>query len=143
MSKTLFGPGVIVTSQWLNGARDLKFDGADLDWHYPPLNASDIQRGGEGGLDNVYVTLGTDQTYGSTPIVGPKSFMGSVSFGDQANTNPNYAPLSWNTNAKFNRGGMEQNFLTKYAQLTEADVVTKTVLTERIANFPIVDEGSF
>ena len=34
MAKTTFGPGVIVTSKWLNGAKEIKFDGQDKDWHY-------------------------------------------------------------------------------------------------------------
>lgn len=143
MAKTLFGPGVVVTSQWLNGARELKFDGADTDWHFAPINRNDIQRGGVDGLDRVYVTLDTDQSYGVAPITGRKSFMGEVQFGDQANSNPNYAPLFWSTNAKYNQGGTNQNFLLKYSQLDDADVVTKQVLSERISNFPAVDEGFF
>lgn len=143
MAKTLFGPGVIVTSQWLNGAREISFDGADADWHYAPINQNDIQRGGNSGLDSVYVTLETDQSYGSTPVTGRKSFMGLVQFGDQVNTNGLSAPLSWNTNAKFNQGGAQQSFLVKYAQLDGPDLVTKEILNERINNFPIVDEGFF
>ena len=143
MSKTLYGPGVVVTSQWLNGAREISFDGADTDWHYAPVNRNDIQRGGNSGLDTVYVTLETDQSYGSAPVAGRKSFMGLVQFGDQTNTNGPSAPLFWNTNAKFNQGGTQQSFLIKYAQLDVADAVTKQVLNERINNFPVVDEGFF
>ena len=143
MSKTLYGPGVVVTSQWLNGAREISFDGADTDWHYAPVNRNDIQRGGNSGLDTVYVTLETDQSYGSAPVTGRKSFMGLVQFGDQTNTNGPSAPLFWNTNAKFNQGGTQQSFLIKYAQLDVADAVTKQVLNERINNFPVVDEGFF
>ena len=143
MAKTLFGPGVIVTSQWLNGARELKFDGADQDWHFAPINRNDIQRGGTDGLDRVYVTLDTDQSYGVAPVSGRKSFMGQVQFGDQTNSNPNNSPLFWSTNAKYNQGGNSQNFLLKYSQLDDADVITKQVLTERISNFPAVDEGFF
>lgn len=143
MSKTLFGPGVIVTSQWLNGAREIKFDGADQDWHYAPINKNDVQRGGVDGLDRVYVTLDTDQDYGVAPITGRKTFMGQVQFGDQTNANPNYSPLFWTTNAKYNQGGFNQNFLLKYSQLDDSDVITKQVLTERISNFPAVDEGFF
>lgn len=143
MSKTLYGPGVVVTSQWLNGAREISFDGADTDWHYAPVNRNDIQRGGNSGLDTVYVTLETDQSYGSAPVTGRKSFMGLVQFGDQTNTNGLSAPLFWNTNAKFNQGGTQQSFLIKYAQLDAADTVTKEVLNERINNFPVVDEGFF
>ena len=73
--KTTFGPGVIVTSKWLNGAKKLHFDGLDQDWHYDPINRSDIQRGGEDGLDNVYVTMTTDQEYRATGgITGRKKF---------------------------------------------------------------------
>jgi len=143
MSKTVFGPGVIVTSQWLNGAREISFDGADADWHYAPVNRNDIQRGGNSGLDTVYVTLETDQSYGSVPIVGRKSFMNLVQFGDQVNTNSLSAPLSWNTNAKFNQGGSQQSFLIKYAQLDQPDLITKEILSGRIDNFPVVDEGFF
>lgn len=143
MAKTLFGPGVIVTSQWLNGAREIKFDGADTDWHYAPINRNDIQRGGDSGLDRVYVTLDTDQSYGVAPITGSKSFMGQVQFGDQTNANPNYAPQFWNTNAKYNQGGSGQNFLAKFAQLDNSDAITKEILNERINNFPVVDEGFF
>jgi hypothetical protein len=143
MAKTLFGPGVIVTSNWLNGAREIRFDGEDLDWHFQPINSRDIQRGGETGLDTVYVTLRTDQTYGNQPIQGFKSFMGLVEFGDQSNTNPNYAPLSWNTNAKFNQGGSFQDFALKFSQLENSDIITKEILVERIDNFPTIDEGFF
>lgn len=143
MAKTLFGPGVIVTSEWLNGARNISFDGSDTDWHYPPINANDVQRGGESGLDGVYITLGTDQNYGDNPVTGSKSFMGLVQFGDETNTNPYNAPLSWNTNAKYSQGGDSQNFLVKYSQLDDSDVITKKVLSDRISNFPVVDEGTF
>lgn len=141
--KTLFGPGVIVTSQWLNGARELKFDGADQDWHFAPINANDVQRGGDTGLDRVFMTLETDQSYGSTPVTGRKSFMGLVQFGDQVNTNPASAPLFWSTNAKYNQGGSSQSFLVKYAQLDGQDAITKEILNERINNFPVIDEGFF
>jgi len=143
MSKTLFGPGVIVTSNWLNGAREIRFDGEDADWHYSPINAGDIQRGGQAGLDSVFLTLDTEQSYRNNPIQGSKSFMGLVQFGDQSNTNPNHSPLSWNTNAKFNQGGNFQDFFVKYSQLDPADLITKEVLTERIQNFPNIDEGFF
>jgi len=76
--KTTFGPGVVVTSKFLNGAQQIYFDGADLDWHYAPINLNDIQRGGVAGIDNAYVTLDTDQVLGNTPIIGRKSFLGLV-----------------------------------------------------------------
>ena len=141
--KTNFGPGVIVTSKWLNGAREIHFDGKDLDWHYAPINRRDIQRGGTHGLDNVYVSLETDQVYGTLPITGTKSFMGLVQFGDKAASNSLAAPKSWATNAKFNAGGSEQNFTIRFAQLKDEDIVTKQVLSQSILNFPSVDEGFF
>jgi hypothetical protein len=143
MAKTNFGPGVIVTSQYLNGAREIFFDGADLDWHYAPINRLDIQRGGQDGLDNTYVTLNTEQTSETYPITGNKSFMGMVEFGSSLNTTAYAAPKSWSTNAKFNSGGVSQNFALKYSNLKDEDLVTKYVLQNRIENFPAIDEGRF
>lgn len=141
--KTTFGPGVIVTSKFLNGAQEIFFDGLDLDWHYPPINIDDIQRGGDTGLDSLYVTLGTDQVFGGTPVTGSKSFMGLVSFGDSVSALAANAPKSWSTGKKFNQGGPNQTFSSKYAHLDEEDIITKEVLTERVDNFPIIDEGLF
>ena len=143
MAKTTFGPGVIVTSKFLNGLQQLHFDGLDEDFHYPQINLSDIQRGGDTGLDSIYVTLGTDQTYASTPITGNKSFQGLVSYGDQTTSIPSNAPKSWVTNDKFNQGGVSQEFLVKYANLADEDMLTKAVLEQRVDNFPNIDEGSF
>jgi len=142
--KTTFGPGVIVTSKWLNGAKKLYFDGVDADFHYDPINGGDIQRGGTNGLDSVYVTVGTDQEYGGSPgVTGRKSFMGQIQFGDKFSASGFVSPLSWNTNARFNRGGSDQNFSLKYANLEDADLVTKQIMTEQLASFPIIDEGFF
>ncbi len=143
MAKTTFGPGVIVTSKFLNGLQQLHFDGLDEDFHYPQINLSDIQRGGDTGLDSIYVTLGTDQTYASTPITGNKSFQGLAAFGDQTSSIPSNAPKSWVTNDKFNQGGVSQEFLVKYANLADEDMLTKAVLEQRVDNFPNIDEGSF
>lgn len=143
--KTTFGPGVIVTSKWLNGAQKLHFDGLDLDFHYDPINTKDVQRGGRDGFDTAYVTTTTDQEYGNTPgIGGNKSFMGRIEFGNK-NTfpSPQFAPRSYNTNAKFNLGGVGQNFNKKFANLDEEDLITKHVLAERIDNLPAVDQGYF
>ncbi len=141
--KTTFGPGVIVTSKWLNGAREIYFDGQDADWHYSPINLGDIQRGGSEGLDSIYVTTTSDQTFGGTPITGRKSFMGFVAFGASSNSNPDNAPVSWATLAKFNQGGSEQNFTLKFANLAGQDIITKEILDQQIINFPIIDEGAF
>jgi hypothetical protein len=147
MSKTTFGPGVVVTSKFLNGAQQIYFDGADLDWHYPPISLYDIQRGGENGLDNIYVTLKTDQTYGGTPIIAHKSFMSLVEFGDTAQADPNAAPKSWSTVAKFNLGGSSTTWQNRFDNLANEDLLTKSVLSDLIggggSNFPIIDEGFF
>jgi hypothetical protein len=85
MAKTQFGPGVIVTSEWLNGSQQLYFDGqVDLDWHYNPLTVLDVQRTNPSktGFNDVYVTTGTAQTSaGGQPIIGEKEFQSFVSFG--------------------------------------------------------------
>lgn len=143
MAKTIYGPGVIVTSKWLNGARQIHFDGQDLDWHYDPINAKDIQRGGEDGLDEVYVTLNTDQTYITRPITGNKSFLGLASFGDAAFSYPGNAPKSFSTNAKFDVGGVGASYGVKFANLQDEDIITKKILREQVENFPIIDEGFF
>ena len=134
---------MIVTSKFLNGAQQIYFDGQSLDWHYAPINSADLQRGGVSGLDSVYVTVGTDQVEGGTPVTGNKSFMGLIKYGDSSNSNGPNAPLSYNTNTKFNTGGDNQTFTAKYANLVDQDVVTKLVLTQQITNFPIIDQGSF
>ena len=142
MAKTTFGPGVIVTSKFLNGAQQIYFDGLDLDWHYAPLTLNDIQRGGTLGFDSGYVTTDSDQVCGQTPITGDKSFLGAVEFGCEEQ-NSALAPKSYNTNVKFNSGGKAQNFSVKYANLVPADLITKEVLNEQITNFPIIDQGFF
>jgi len=142
--KTTFGPGVIVTSKWLNGAKELYFDGVDADWHYAPISGKDIQRGGADGFDSLYVTVNTDQEFGSSPgISGRKSFMSQVQFGDKFSASGYASPLSWNINARFKSGGSDQNSSLKYANLEDADLITKQILTERLDNFPIVDQGYF
>lgn len=83
--KTVFGPGVVVTSEWLNGSQQLYFDGqVDLDWHYNPLSVLDVQRTNPSktGFNDQYVTTQTAQTSaGGQPIVGEKQFTSFVSFG--------------------------------------------------------------
>ena len=143
MAKTIFGPGVVVTSKWLNGAREIHFDGQDLDWHFSPINVKDIQRGGPDGLDSVYVTLDTDQTYLSRPVLGNKSFMGLIAFGDERFSYPENAPKGWSTNAKFSIGGSDQAFGVRFSNLDPEDLITKKVLVDQIDNFPIIDEGFF
>ena len=139
MTKTLYGPGVIVTSQWLNGAQQIHFDGIDEDWHFAPIDSDDILRVGEDGLDSVYVTL---ETYQKIP--GNKTFTGDVRFGDVNLTNPDFAPQSFNTNALFNRGGTQQSITNRYQNLKKHHLITKEVLDKKLTeDFPIIDEGTF
>jgi hypothetical protein len=92
MAKTRFGPGVIVTSEWLNGSQQLYFDGqVDLDWHYNPLTVLDVQRTNPSrtGFNDQYVTTQTAQTNaGGQAIVGEKEFRSHVSFGVDQTTFP-------------------------------------------------------
>jgi len=85
MSKTVFGPGVVVTSDWLNGSQQLYFDGqVDLNWHYNPLTVLDVQRTNPSstGFNDQYVTTQTSQTSaGGQPIIGQKEFTGHISLG--------------------------------------------------------------
>ena len=83
--KTKFAPGVIVTSDWLNGSQQLYFDGqVHLDWHYNPLTVLDVQRTNPSrtGFNDQYVTTQTAQTSaGGQAVVGEKEFLSHVSFG--------------------------------------------------------------
>ena len=98
---------------------------------------------GEAGIDNVYVTVATDQTWQSLPITGNKSFFGLVEFGGPQGSNPGSAPKSYATNFKYTGGGTIDSFVTKYSNLDNEDIVTKMVLQDRINNFPSIDEGRF
>ncbi|MDX1371212.1 MAG: hypothetical protein R3321_02010 [Nitrososphaeraceae archaeon] len=70
MARTTFGDGTIVTTQFLNGAQKLYFDGLDQDWHYDPLDVEDMDTSDIGtGLGTKFVTLDTRQT-----LVEPKVF---------------------------------------------------------------------
>jgi hypothetical protein len=148
MSKTTFSSGVIVTSQWLNGAQQIFFDGADLDWHYPPLGLNSLIRTGPNGLDLAYMTLGTDQPaidsagklLSGIPISGSKIVTGLWNFGYDPNpllSNPANiianAPKSYTTNDKYNNanGVVSPTIPQKYAALDEADLVTKKVLFDQ------------
>lgn len=147
MAKTQFGPGVIVTSKFLNGAQQIYFDGLDEDWHYPPISVEDIQQDGQNGLDERYVTIATNQVYGNTPVTGNKSFMGLIGFGDAAQADATNAPKSFSTNAKFNFGG-STSYSDRFANLASEDIITKEVLNDLVFNgdgdnFPVIDEGLY
>jgi hypothetical protein len=147
--KTTFSSGVIVTSQWLNGAQQIFFDGQNLDWHYPPLGLNSLVRTGPNGLDSAYVTLGTDQPeldlagkfLSGLPVSGSKVVTGLWNFGYDQNpvlANPANvlanAPKSYTTNDKYNyaNGIPSPTIPQKFAALVDADLVTKLVLLEQI-----------
>lgn len=154
--KTTFSSGVIVTSQWLNGAQNIYFDGQDLDWHYSPLGLNSLITTGPNGLDSRYITLGTSQPnldgsglyLGGTPISGSKVVTGAWNFGyDPAvNTTPNSlnspdnAPKSYTTNVKYNYAGgiVSPSIPQKYGALQDEDLVTKLVLTDQL-NYLLAD----
>ena len=144
--KTTFSSGVIVTSQWLNGAQQIYFDGQDLDWHYAPLGLNSLVRTGPNGLDSAYVTLTTDQPeltsaglfISGAPISGDKVITGMWNFGydplqvgNPANVIAN-SPKSYTTNDKFNNAGgfPSPTVAQKFNSLAGADIVTKEVLQQ-------------
>ena len=146
--KTTFSSGVIVTSQWLNGAQNIYFDGQDLDWHYSPLGLNSLITTGPNGLDSRYITLGTSQPnlngsglYTSgTPISGTKVVTGVWNFGYDSSIveNPlntlSSAPKSFTTNGKYNyaNGTVSPSIPQKYGALQNEDLVTKLVLTDQL-----------
>lgn len=158
MAKTTFSSGVIVTSQWLNGAKQIYFDGADLDWHYPPLGLDSLQFSGPNGIDARYVTLAGEQSgcYNTPPISGSKTVTGPWNFGFEQTVgmscfeaaippnDPGNAPLSFTTNSKFEFAGgtINPSFSQKFASLDNADLVTKLILTERLNNL-YLDNGYY
>ena len=151
--KTTFSSGVIVTSQWLNGAKQISFDGQDLDWHYPPLGLDSFITAGPNGLDSRYITLTTPQpninyipssdSYSyvtGIAISGDKVVTGIWNFGyeagipnNPANTKEN-APRSYTTNDKYNHpeGYTSPTIPQKFSGLNNADLVTKLILKDQI-----------
>ena len=162
MAKTTFSSGVIVTSQWLNGAQQIFFDGQSLDWHYAPLGLNSLVRTGPNGLDSAYVTLTTDQPeltsagllISCAPISGSKVITGVWNFGydplqvgNPVNIREN-APKSYTTNDKFNfAGGFPSPTVPqKFNSLVGADIVTKEVLeqwVEHLFETQEIDNGVY
>jgi hypothetical protein len=146
--KTTFSSGVIVTSQWLNGAQQIFFDGQDLDWHYNPLGLNSLVASGPNGLDSRYITLGTDQPtldnngllLGGIPISGSKVVTGAWNFGYNpivVGNPPNIianAPKSFTTNSKYNfaNGVASPTISQRFAALQDEDLVTKLILEEHV-----------
>jgi hypothetical protein len=161
--KTTFSSGVIVTSQFLNGAQQIYFDGQNLDWHYQPLGLNSLVRTGPNGLDSAYITLGTDQPeldaagkfLAGLPISGSKVVTGLWNFGYDQNPilgNPANiianSPKSYTTNDKYNNAGgaVSPSVAQKYAALNNADLVTKQILTDQLENltdFLEIDNGVY
>ena len=160
--KTTFSSGVIVTSQFLNGAQQIYFDGQDLDWHYAPLGLNSLVQTGPNGLDSAYVSLINDQPnldaaglyVSGFSINGFKVVSGGWNFGyDSAVVgNPTNvianAPKSYTTNDKFNNAGgtPAPTVPQKFAALDDPDLVTKLVLeqvTEYILDTLEIDNGVY
>jgi hypothetical protein len=166
--KTTFSSGVIVTSQWLNGAQQIYFDGQDLDWHYAPLGLNSLVQTGPNGLDSAYVSLINDQPVlnaaglyvSGSSISGIKVVSGVWNFGyDPAApgtpSNPTNiianAPKSSTTNDKYNNAGgippiPGPSVPQKFAALDDPDIVTKLVLeelTEYILDTLEIDNGVY
>jgi len=158
MAKTTFSSGVIVTSQWLNGAKQIYFDGADLDWHYPQLGLDSLLFSGPNGVDSRYVTLAGEQSgcFNTPPISGAKTVTGPWNFGYTQSegascfdlgipqNNPLNAPLSFTTNTKFEYAGGVANptFDQKFSSMADADLVTVLMLKERL-NRLFIDNGFY
>lgn len=160
--KTTYGQGVIVTSKWLNGAKQIVFDGQDLDWHYDPLGLNSLVTSGPNGLDSRYLTLETAQPTLSqagelitgVPISGHKVVSGKWWFGfptilyegsnvNPANT-PENAPRSYTSNAKYDyaNGVISPTPSQKFDLLDDADLVTKRIVFEQFDTF-VVDNGEY
>lgn len=156
--KTTFSTGVVVTSEWLNGAKRISFDGQDLDWHYDPLGLESLVLKGPNGLDSRYVTLGTNQPnisstgvyISGSPIKGDKVSTGLWSFGYDPTLNPlieqskNSAPTSFLTNLKYDfANGIPLPSITqKYASLADSDLVTKKVVSDQFSDL-VIDNGTY
>ena len=133
MAKTQFGPGVVVTSKFLNGAQQIFFDSKDEDWHYDHLDLDDIQKDGDTGFDSRYVTLTTQQT-----ITGDKLVLGKLEFGEDGcpgSTLPSNAPLSHVGNCKW-YGGTTIGSLDR---LEDADIITKLMLIQALQDLALDD----
>jgi hypothetical protein len=158
MAKTTFSSGVIVTSQWLNGSKQIYFDGSDLDWHYPQLGLDSLQFSGPNGLDSRYVNLAGEQSgcFNTPPISGAKTVTGPWNFGYSQTqgsscfdlgippNNPLNAPLSFTTNSKFEfaNGVANPTFDQKFSSLVNADLITKEILVQRFQNL-YIDNGFY
>ena len=160
--KTTFSSGVIVTSQFLNGAQQIYFDGQDLDWHYGPLGLDSLIETGPNGLDSAYVALARNQPelsvtgayVSGTPISGGKVVTGLWNYGYDSSVagnptnNLSYAPNSYTTNDKYNyAGGIPTPTPSqKMASLDDPNLITKYVLQDQLDNLLnnlVIDNGVY
>jgi hypothetical protein len=148
MAKTTFSSGVIVTSQWLNGAQQIYFDGQDLDWHYQPLGVNSLIISGPNGLDTEFITLGTSQPtldstgqyVGGYPISGSKVVVGAWEFGYDSSVPSNppndfrTSPKSYTTNDKYENANYipTPTIPQKFSALDPSDLVTKQIVADQI-----------
>lgn len=156
--KTTFSKGVVVTSEWLNGFKQIYFDGQDLDHHYNPLGLESLVLRGPNGLDSRYVTLGTDQpnmTSGGvfisgSPISGNKVATGLWAFGYDPDLNPfieqsvDAAPTSFLTNIKYDyaNGIPLPSVPQKFDSLAPTDLITKRILEQQFDTL-VIDNGTY
>lgn len=157
--KTTFSSGVIVTSEWLNGAKRIYFDGQDLDWHYNPLGLDSLVLKGPNGLDSRYLTLATDQPNLTNtgilitgyPVSGNKVVTGQWLFGFDTVQNPSIdeengqnAPRSYLTNAKYNyaNGIYPASITQKFSELNDSDLVTKKIVLDQFVDL-VIDNGTY
>lgn len=157
--KTTFSSGVIVTSEWLNGAKRIHFDGQDLDWHYDPLGLDSLVLKGPSGLDSRYVTLSTNQPnlspagflVSGQPLGGDKVSTGRWDFGLDPSVNPDFdqengskAPRSFSTNIKYSyaNGINPSSIPQKFSALSDSDLITKRILLDQFVGL-VIDNGTF
>lgn len=158
MAKTTFSSGVIVTSEFLNGFKELYFDGQDLDHHYNPLGLESLILKGPNGLDSRYVTLNTNQPNLSNtgvfitgfPVSGDKVVTGMWTFGFDPDQNPTVdqlssnAPRSYLTNEKYYyaNGIYPSSIQQKFGCLDDADLITKKIVLDQFDAL-VVDNGEY
>lgn len=160
--KTTFSSGVIVTSSWLNGAKQISFDGQNIDWHYSPLGLNSLVTAGPNGLDSRYITLTTPQPnveggqlISGLAVSGSKVIIGVWNFGydsDPGLSNPanvrENAPKSFTTNDKYNTppGYINPTIQQKFSSLASEDLITKLVLKDQVDNLLetlVIDNGVY
>lgn len=78
--RTIYSPGTLVTTKWLNGSQNISFNGADEDWSYPKLTPRSLNLPAMG---TEFLRLSSDQG-----IDGLKTFA-VLPQSDQSAVSPN------------------------------------------------------